>query len=98
MKLRMQYRLKPDDELRYFHTNLAIYVAWERDLKRKMTDGRGLGIEDWAHWLYTHLKQSKQIGDVTFLDWVADNADAECLPCGDESDANPTDGAPSDEN
>lgn len=98
MKLRMQYRLAPTDEPKYFNTNLLIYVEWERDLRRKMTDGRGLGFEDWAHWLYTHLKATKQIGDVSFLEWLEKHPDTECVPVADETDPNPTDGAPSDAN
>jgi len=97
VKLRLQWRLKPTDDHRYFETNLYIYVAWERDLRRKMTDGRGLGIEDWAHWLYTHLKVTKQTAEASFMDWLAANPDAEALPVADETDPNPTDGAPSDE-
>jgi hypothetical protein len=97
VKLRLQWRLKPTDDHKYFETNLYIYVAWERDLRRKMTDGRGLGLEDWAHWLYTHLKMTGDLKDQQFMDWLFANPELEVLPVADETDPNPTDGAPSDE-
>lgn len=98
MKLRVQWRYKSTDDYRYFHTNLYIYVAWERDLRRKMTDGLGMGLEDWAHWLYTHLKVTGELKDVEFMDWLAANPDLEVTLVADETDPNPSDGAPSDAN
>lgn len=97
MKLRIQWRLKPTDDYAYFETNLYTFVIWERDLKRKITDGRGLGVEDWAHWLYVHLKVDGKVGNKTFMEWLEANPELEVLPVGDETDPNPTDGAPTDE-
>jgi hypothetical protein len=98
MRLKVQFRLAPDAEYETFHTDLYMAVMWERDLKRKLTDGRGIGYEDFAYWTFTHLKRAGKASQTDFIAWLKDNPTAEAVLVADETDPNPTDGAPTDDN
>jgi len=98
MRLKVQFRLAPEAEYETFYTDLFMVVMWERDLKRKLTDGRGIGWEDFAYWTFQYLKHAGRANQADFLAWVRDNRAAECQLIADETDPNPTDGAPSDGN
>lgn len=98
MRLKVQFRLTPEAEYETFYTDLFMVVMWERDLKRKLTDGRGVGYEDFAYWTFTYLKRSGKAAQSDFIAWLKDNPRAEAVLIADETDPNPTDGEPSDGN
>jgi len=94
VRIRCEYKFAETDELQYFYADLYVLVAWERDLRRKVTDGQGLGLEDWTYWLFAHLKETGAIPTTTvFMDWLAKNRPVHCQPSADVTDPNPTEGA-----
>ena len=99
MQIKIEYRLDDDAPTETFTTNLYLCVIWERELKRKLTDGRGLGFEDWAFWTFAYLRLAGRVpADAKFMDWLEKNQQLHAAPIVDETDTNPTDGAPSDDN
>ena len=97
MRIRCKYRLTPDAEWATFHTDLVVWTAWEDELRRKVSDGLGLGVKDWIFWLFAYLRDLGVVPpEKQFADWVRENRSAECIPTDDGTDPNPTDGAPTD--
>lgn len=107
MRLRIAYQTSPDQAEQEFVTSLYCCVAWEASCNRKITDGRGFGYEDLAFFTYAHLQQAGQIkvnhaelgaNRARFMQWMLDNPGLAVRFVKDETDANPTDGAPTDDN
>ena len=79
-------------------TNLLCIAEWEREMKRKVGDGLGIGIMDMAYWAHFLLKMAGKTKAATYKEWLEAHPDLEISQVEDVTDPNPTDAATTDDN
>jgi hypothetical protein len=57
MKIRLKVDLHDGHGPRYITTNLFTITEWERQERRKLSDGLGFGASDMAFWAHFLLKR-----------------------------------------
>lgn len=97
MKLKLAIDLKDGRGVREMTTTLFVIAEWERNENRKVTDGRGIGVSDMASWAYTLCKIAGDAVPPTWQEWLQKYPDME-IDLVDQTNPNPTDGAPTDYN
>ena len=98
MKLKMTIVEAPGAEPVTVRTNLLCIAEWEREMKRKVGDGLGIGIMDMAYWAHFLLKMAGKTKAATYKEWLEAYPDLEISQVEDVTDPNPTDAATTDDN
>ena len=93
MKLKLAIDLKDGRGVREMNTNLFVIAEWERIENRKVTDGKGIGVTDMACWAYTLCKLAGDPVPATWQEWLQQHPDVD-IEMVDQTNPNPTDGAP----
>ena len=93
MKLKLAIDLKDGRGVREMNTNLFVIAEWERNENRKVTDGKGIGVTDMACWAYTLCKLAGDQVPGTWQEWLQQHPDVD-IEMVDQTNPNPTDGAP----
>jgi len=94
MRLELTVTPAPDAEPIVVVTNLLCLAEWERELNRKISDGRGIGVSDLAYWAHFLLKLAGRTTAADWKAWITANPDAR-IEVRDLTDPNPTVGATS---
>jgi hypothetical protein len=97
MKLELTITPKPGDTPLKVHTNLLCIAEWEREMGRKVSDGRGIGVMDMAYWAHFLLKLGGLTNAANYKEWLTANPDLQ-IDVEDQTDPNPTAAAPTDDN
>jgi hypothetical protein len=97
VKLKLAIDLKDGRGTREMTTTLFVIAEWERTENRKVTDGRGIGVTDMACWAYTLCKMAGDPVPATWQEWLQKYPDIE-IDLVDQTNPNPTVGAPTDYN
>ena len=97
--MRLQLTITPDLDgpSHVVYTNLLCIAEWEEKLNRKVSDGRGIGLADLAFWAHFLLKLGGKATEPDYKTWIANHPDAD-IQVLDQTNPNPTDGAPTDAN
>lgn len=89
MKLRMQVTPSPGDESITVTTNLLCIAEWEKSENRKVSDGKGIGVNDMVWWAHFLLKRNGHKIEATPKLWLDNHPDME-IDSVDMTNANPT--------
>ncbi len=93
MKIKLRVTLKPDAQPREVTTNLLVISEWEKSENRKVSDGRGIGVNDLVCWAYHLFKLGGETMPPSWSEWLKQNPDMD-IEAVDTTDPNPTDAAP----
>lgn len=74
-------------------TSLYVIVTWERKMKRKATDGQGLGWDDMCFLAYESSKKDGIVVPAVFDDFIKQLEELDVV---ETETARPTEGTPSD--
>ncbi len=97
MRIELTVTTNPDATPIVVTTNLLCITEWERELGRKVSDGRGLGMDDLAYWAHFLLKLGGHTTAHDFRTWIKQNPDA-TITSRDLTNPNPTGAATTDGN
>ena len=98
MKIRLKVDLHDGHGPRHVTTNLFMITEWEKQERRKLSDGLGFGATDMAFWAHFLLKRELPDIPKTYSEWLEQNPDIDIEVEGDETDPTPTDAATTEGN
>ena len=98
MKIRLKVDLHDGHGPRHVTTNLFTITEWEKQERRKLSDGLGFGATDMAFWAHFLLKRELPDIPKTYSEWLEQNPDIDIEVEGDETDPTPTDAATTEGN
>ena len=93
MKIKLRVTVKPGTEPREVTTNLLVISEWEKSENRKVSDGRGIGVNDFVCWAFHLFKLAGETMPATWAEWLKQNPDMD-IEAVDQTNPNPTDAAP----
>jgi hypothetical protein len=92
--MKVHFRYVRQGETYEVSTNLMTIVTWERKMKRKATDGHGLGWDDMCFLAYEASKQAKIVVPAVYDDFINQLDELDVI---DTESARPTEGTPSED-